>query len=120
MRRWTSRDVNGYYHLRSINGVEPTKKDLIQYVGRFEDNGLEPDEIKQAMEDEKNEPLTLDEIKRERYVWIEPLKDWAKVTPYGLLYFGTKDYTDWNECCELGRLWNAYRYMVNRGQRRCL
>lgn len=49
MERWTSRDESSYYHLRRIHGgkYEPTKKDLIQRVGRFEDIGLEPEAAEQ-------------------------------------------------------------------------
>lgn len=45
MERWTSRDESGYYYLRRIHRgkYEPTKKDLIQRVGQYEDTGLEPE-----------------------------------------------------------------------------
>lgn len=47
MERWTSCDESGYYHIRRIHGgkYEPTKKDLIQRVGQYEDTGLEPEEV---------------------------------------------------------------------------
>lgn len=51
MERWTSCDESGRYHLRRILGgkYEPTKKDLIQRVGRYEDTGLEPEDINELL-----------------------------------------------------------------------
>lgn len=51
MERYTSKDDSGYYHLRYIHNrkYEPTKKDLIQRVGRYEDTWLEPAEVHTAV-----------------------------------------------------------------------
>ena len=45
MKRWTSRDESGYYHLRNVAGAKPTVKMLTQRLGQYEDTGLEPEEI---------------------------------------------------------------------------
>ncbi len=72
--------------------------------------GLALAALRTQEEAEKNEPLTLEEIKREKYVWLEPMKDWAKVVAYGLLYYGTEGYTKWSDLDGLGRLFFAYRH----------
>lgn len=45
MKRWTSRDESGRYHLRKVAGGIPTVKMLTQRLGRYEDLGIAPDEI---------------------------------------------------------------------------
>ena len=45
MQRWTSRDESGRYHLRKVAGGIPTVKMLTQRLGRYEDLGIDPDEI---------------------------------------------------------------------------
>jgi hypothetical protein len=59
-----------------------------------------------------NTPLTLDELRQMvgDIVYCTPLNDWAKVTKYGLLFFGTEDYRSWREIeAGYGKTWLAYR-----------
>ena len=57
-----------------------------------------------------NEPLTLEEAKSEKFVWFEPLKEWAKVTPLGVLFIGSVELMDWETLrIDWGQLFNAYR-----------
>lgn len=44
MKRWTSRDNSGYYHLQNVAGRVPTVKMLTQRIGAYEDIGYEPHE----------------------------------------------------------------------------
>ena len=48
MKRWTSRDESGWYHLRNVAGAKPTVKMLTQRLGPYEDTGLEPEQMKNA------------------------------------------------------------------------
>ena len=57
-----------------------------------------------------NEPLTLEDAKQERYIWFTPLNDWAKVTPFGVLFFGSEELMNWETLCEeWGYRFKAYR-----------
>lgn len=57
-----------------------------------------------------NEPLTLEDAKKERYIWFAPLNDWAKVTPFGVLFFGSEELMNWESLCEeWGYRFKAYR-----------
>ena len=57
-----------------------------------------------------NEPLTLEDAKKERYIWFTPLNDWAKVTPFGVLFFGSEELITWETLCEeWGYRFKAYR-----------
>lgn len=57
-----------------------------------------------------NEPLTLEDAKKERYIWFTPLNDWAKVTPFGMLFFGSEELMNWETLCEeCGYRFKAYR-----------
>ena len=57
-----------------------------------------------------NEPLTLKDVKKERYIWFTPLNDWAKVTPFGVLFFGSEELITWETLCEeWGHRFKAYR-----------
>lgn len=57
-----------------------------------------------------NEPLTLEDAKKERYIWFTPLNDWAKVTPFGVLFFGAEELMSWETLCEeWGYRFKAYR-----------
>lgn len=57
-----------------------------------------------------NEPLTLEDAKKERYIWFTPLNDWAKVTPFGVLFFGSEELMNWETLCEeWGYRFKAYR-----------
>ena len=57
-----------------------------------------------------NEPLTLEDAKKERYIWFTPLNDWAKVTPFGVLFFGSEELMNWETLCEeWGDRFKAYR-----------
>ena len=57
-----------------------------------------------------NEPLTLEDAKKERYIWFTPLNDWAKVTPFGMLFFGSEELMNWETLCEeWGYRFKAYR-----------
>ena len=47
-----------------------------------------------------NEALTLEDAKKERYIWFTPLNDWAKVTPFGVLFFGSEELMNWETLCE--------------------
>lgn len=47
-----------------------------------------------------NEPLKLEDAKKERYIWFTPLNDWAKVTPFGVLFFGSEELMTWETLCE--------------------
>ena len=47
-----------------------------------------------------NEPLTMEDGKKERYIWFTPLNDWAKVTPFGVLFFGSEELMTWETLCE--------------------
>lgn len=60
-----------------------------------------------------NEPLTLEELRKMEgdIVYCVPLNDWAKVVTYGLLFFGTDEYKNWNELIDgYGKKWLAYRH----------
>ena len=60
----------------------------------------------------ENKPLSLDELRQMdgEIVYCIPLNDWAKVTKYGLLFFGTEDYRSWREIEDsYGVLWWALR-----------
>lgn len=57
-----------------------------------------------------NEPLMLEDAKKERYIWFTPLNDWAKVTPFGVLFFGSEELVTWETLCEdWGYRFKAYR-----------
>lgn len=57
-----------------------------------------------------NDPLTLEDAKKERYIWFTPLNDWAKVTPFGVLFFGSEELMNWETLCEeWGYRFKAYR-----------
>lgn len=57
-----------------------------------------------------NEPLTMGDAKKERYIWFTPLNDWAKVTPFGVLFFGSEELMTWETLCEeWGYRFKAYR-----------
>ena len=57
-----------------------------------------------------NEALTLEDAKKERYIWFTPLNDWAKVTPFGVLFFGSEELMTWETLCEeWGYRFKAYR-----------
>lgn len=57
-----------------------------------------------------NKPLTLEDAKKERYIWFSPLNDWAKVTPFGVLFFGSEELMNWETLCEeWGYRFKAYR-----------
>ena len=57
-----------------------------------------------------NEPLKLEDAKKERYIWFTPLNDWAKVTPFGVLFFGSEELMTWETLCEeWGNRFKAYR-----------
>ena len=55
---------------------------------------------------------SLEKVKQEKYVWLEPLNDFARVTSYGLLYFGTDKPTLWEQCENIGTDWIAYAVKV--------
>ena len=58
-----------------------------------------------------NEPLTLIQAKKEKHIWFEPLKDWGKVTPDGVLFFGTEERMRWETLNEYwGDPFKVYRY----------
>ena len=58
-----------------------------------------------------NEPMTLEQAKKEKYIWFEPLKDWGKVTPDGVLFFGTEERMRWETLNEYwGDPFKVYRY----------
>lgn len=61
-----------------------------------------------------DEPLTLEDTKKERYIWFTPLNDWAKVTSFGVLFFGSEELMSWETLCEE---W-GYRFKAYR-RRRC-
>lgn len=57
-----------------------------------------------------NEALTMEDAKKERYIWFTPLNDWAKVTPFGVLFFGSEELMTWETLCEeWGYRFKAYR-----------
>ena len=57
-----------------------------------------------------NEALTLEDAKKERYIWFTPLNDWAKVTPFGVLFCGSEELMNWETLCEeWGYRFKAYR-----------
>lgn len=57
-----------------------------------------------------NEPLTLEDAKKERYIWFTPLNDWAKVTSFGVLFFGSEELMSWETLCEeWGYRFKTYR-----------
>lgn len=57
-----------------------------------------------------NEALMLEDAKKERYIWFTPLNDWAKVTPFGVLFFGSEELVTWETLCEdWGYRFKAYR-----------
>ena len=57
-----------------------------------------------------NEPLTLEDAKKERYIWFTPLNDWAKVTSFVVLFFGSEEMMSWETLCEeWGYRFKAYR-----------
>ena len=58
-----------------------------------------------------NEALTLVQAKKEKHIWFEPLKDWGKVTPDGVLFFGTEERMRWETLNEYwGDPFKVYRY----------
>lgn len=57
-----------------------------------------------------NEALTCEDAKKERYIWFTPLNDWAKVTSFGVLFFGSEELMSWETLCEeWGYRFKAYR-----------
>ena len=57
-----------------------------------------------------NEALTLEDAKKERYIWFTPLNDCATVTPFGVLFFGSEELMNWETLCEeWGYRFKAYR-----------
>jgi hypothetical protein len=72
--------------------------------------GKESDIPIQPIETQPNEPLTLEDAKKERYIWFTPLNDWAKVTSFGVLFFGSEELMSWETLCkEWGYRFKAYR-----------
>lgn len=58
----------------------------------------------------QNEPLTLEQAKKEKYIWFEPMKEFGKVTQYGVLFFGTEAYMEWESLnADWGYRFQAYR-----------
>lgn len=58
-----------------------------------------------------NEPMTMEQAKKEKYIWFEPLKDWGKITPDGVLFFGTEERMRWETLNEYwGDPFKVYRY----------
>lgn len=58
-----------------------------------------------------NEPMTMEQAKKEKHIWFEPLKDWGKVTPDGVLFFGTEERMRWETLNEYwGDPFKVYRY----------
>ena len=58
-----------------------------------------------------NNPLTLEQAKKEKFIWFEPLKEWGKVTPDGVLFFGTEEWSTWEILSEeWGYRFQVYRY----------
>lgn len=56
-------------------------------------------------------PLTIKELRQMEgeIVYITPLNDWAKIMPYGLLYFGTEKNSLWQDIIDnYGDKWLAY------------
>lgn len=48
MERFTVKDESGRYHLhfcKCLKGNLPSKKNLIQRLGKYEDTGLSPEEV---------------------------------------------------------------------------
>ena len=82
MKRWTSRDESGRYHLKRIHGYEPKKADLVQRVGAYEDSGFEPEEIKSLQAEWNANKMALDSCR-------ELLDDIA--SKYGLYHDGMGD-----------------------------
>ena len=59
----------------------------------------------------KRKPLTLEELRKMggKLVWCEPLKDWGKIFKFGIAFFGSSDFTDWEEIeLNYGKTWTAY------------
>ena len=57
-----------------------------------------------------NEPLTLEQAKKEKYIWFEPMKEFGKVTQSGVLFFGTEAYMEWESLnADWGYRFQAYR-----------
>ena len=42
----------------------------------------------------------MEDAKKERYIWFTPLNDWGKVTPFGVLFFGSEELMTWEILCE--------------------
>lgn len=76
---------------------------------------MDMDKVRKAVQNmptltPQNEPLTLEDAKKERYIWFTPLNDWAKVTPFGVLFFGSEELMNWETLCEeWGYRFKAYR-----------
>lgn len=83
----------------------------------FDFSGIDAAEYTEAMNlaisaltPPSNEPLTLEEAKSEKFVWFEPLKEWAKVTHLGVLFIGSVELMDWETLrIDWGQLFKAYR-----------
>lgn len=90
----------GDYIIKGVNGeFYPCKPDI--FAKTYASATLTP----------PNEPLTLEQAKKEKYIWFEPLKDWGKVTPDGVLFFGTEERMRWETLNEYwGDPFKVYRY----------
>ena len=91
----------GDYIIKGVNGeFYPCKPDIFAKTYEAALPTLTP----------PNEPLTMEDAKKERYIWFTPLNDWAKVTPFGVLFFGSEELMTWETLCEdWGYRFKAYR-----------
>ncbi|MBQ8248086.1 MAG: hypothetical protein IJZ42_13240 [Lachnospiraceae bacterium] len=68
-------------------------------------------DAKAMAEETEEKPLTIAELQQMEgnIIFIMPLNDWAKVTHYGLVYFGTEKNSLWQDIVDdYGIKWWAY------------
>lgn len=134
MNRLTQRDRKGkaYFDNDGVlicgaNGIFHQKKDMtahyihdrfvaldkvIDRLAAYEDSGLEPDEVKALVNEQKNEPLTIEEMKDllGEPVWLEDEdeKRWDVLNYFGRNFICMVSNYSYN-ICDYGKTWIAYR-----------
>lgn len=78
----------------------------------FEDGKIKAKYCPLCGRDLQENPLTIDELQQMEgeIVFCTPMNDWAKITPYGFIYFGTEQKTPWKDLiCSYSEKWLAYK-----------
>lgn len=85
----------------------------IARLAAYEDSGLTPDEVQALVEEQKNPPLTIEEMKDllGEPVWVETEygKGWDVLNYFGRNFICMVSHYSYN-ICDFGKTWTAYRH----------